>query len=241
MIECFAGISGDMLLGALIDAGVPAETLQEAARALGIGAQLRVSTVSRSGVQATKVDVLENGELAESAGHGVAREGTHEHHHHAHEHDSGHHPSHSHVHGRHWPEIRQLITGADLSPGARAIALRAFELLAEAEGKMHGIPAEQVHFHEVGAVDAIVDIVCGAVGLDSLGMEKWVCSAVNVGSGFVNCAHGRMPVPAPATAELLRGVPTYSDGPQMELTTPTGAAMLRALDCSFERDGAVAN
>ena len=112
--------------------------------------------------------------------------------------------------------------------------MRAFELLAQAEGKIHGIAPEKVHFHEVGAVDAIVDIVCCAVGLDSLGVEKWLCSPVNVGSGFVDCAHGRMPVPAPATAELLRGVPTYSAGPQMELTTPTGAAMLRALECEFE-------
>jgi uncharacterized protein (TIGR00299 family) protein len=99
---------------------------------------------------------------------------------------------------------------------------------------VHGIAPEEVHFHEVGAVDAIVDIVCAAVGLDSLGAEKWVCSAVNVGSGFVNCAHGRMPVPAPATAELLKGVPVHSAGPQMELTTPTGAAMLRALGCEYE-------
>jgi uncharacterized protein (TIGR00299 family) protein len=99
---------------------------------------------------------------------------------------------------------------------------------------VHGIAPEEVHFHEVGAVDAIVDIVCAAVGLDSLGVETWRCSAVNVGSGFVNCAHGRMPVPAPATAELLKGAPTYSAGPQMELTTPTGAAMLRALGCEFE-------
>ena len=127
-----------------------------------------------------------------------------------------------------------MITAADLPSAAKKIALRAFELLAQAEGKVHGIPPEKVHFHEVGAVDAIVDIVCGAVGLHSLGVEKWLCTALNVGSGFVNCAHGRMPVPAPAVAELLRGVPTYSAGPQMELTTPTGAAMLRALDCDFE-------
>ena len=226
-IECFAGISGDMLLGALIDAGVPAEVMQNAAAALNIGAELRIHSVNRGGIRAMKVDVLENGTPAEKAVQ--PHDPAHGHHHHGrHEHHA------PHVHGRHWPEIRALITAADLPAGARKIALRAFELLAEAEGKVHGIAPEEVHFHEVGAVDAIADIVCGAVGLDWLGVEKWRCSAVNVGSGFVNCAHGRLPVPAPATAELLQGVATYSAGPRMELTTPTGAAMLRALDCEID-------
>lgn len=225
-IECFAGISGDMLLGALIDAGVPADVMQKAAAALNIGAQLRVHAVQRGGIRATKVDVLENGRLAEIAGHHDHDAGKH--------HPQGEHQPHPHVHGRHWPEIRELIAAAALPAAAKQIALRAFEFLAIAEGKVHGIAPEQVHFHEVGAVDAIADIVCGAVGLDWLGVDKWRCSAINVGSGFVNCAHGRMPVPAPATAELLKGVPTYSAGPQMELTTPTGAAMVRALDCVFD-------
>jgi uncharacterized protein (TIGR00299 family) protein len=246
-IECFAGISGDMLLGALIDAGVPAELLQKTAAALKIGAELRVHAVDRGGIRATKVDVLENGALAEKAGrhedhdhdHGHHEHRDHGHHHrgeheHAHGEEHSHATEHGHTHGRHWPEIRELIGAADLSDGAKKIALRAFELLARAEGKVHGITPVEVHFHEVGAVDAIVDIVCGAVGLDSLGVGEWCCSAVNVGSGFVNCAHGRMPVPAPATAELLQGVPVYSAGPTMELTTPTGAAMLRALGCGFE-------
>jgi uncharacterized protein (TIGR00299 family) protein len=219
-IECFAGISGDMLLGALIDAGVPAEVLQKAAAALKIGAELRIHSVDRGGVRATKVDVLEHGVPAEGAGD------------HRHQHGEGH--SHGHSHSRNWPQIRALISGAELSAAAKKIALRAFELLAEAEAKVHGIAPEEVHFHEVGAVDTITDIVCAAVGLDSLCVTRWLCSAVNVGSGFVNCAHGRMPVPAPATAELLNGVPVYSAGPEMELTTPTGAAMLRALGCEFD-------
>jgi uncharacterized protein (TIGR00299 family) protein len=237
-IECFAGISGDMLLGALVSAGVPEELLQRSAAALGIGAELRVYSVERSGIHATKVDVLENGALAETA---HARD------HDAHEHEPvdghGHHHhgagelDHPHVHGRRWREIRELIGRAELPAGAKTIALRAFELLALAEAKVHGIAPEEVHFHEVGAVDTITDIVCAAVGLDSLGVERWRCSAVNVGSGFVNCAHGTMPVPAPATAELLRGVPTYAAGPAMELTTPTGAAMLRALECEFDTGG----
>jgi hypothetical protein len=114
------------------------------------------------------------------------------------------------------------------------LSLRAFGLLAEAEGHIHGIPAEKVHFHEVGGIDAIVDIACSAAAADALDLDAWYCSPVNVGSGFVNCAHGRFPVPAPATAELLKNVPTYSAHVQVELVTPTGAALLRALDCRFE-------
>ncbi|HEX4308697.1 MAG TPA: nickel pincer cofactor biosynthesis protein LarC [Acidobacteriaceae bacterium] len=252
-IECFAGISGDMLLGALIDTGVPVEILQNAAAALHIGAELQIHAVSRSGIRATKVDVLENGALVErhenpahGNEHGAEPPHRHDDHHHTHGTHHHHGPEHSHApqiggagehahaHGRNWPQIGALITAAAIPEGAKAIALKAFALLAEAEAKVHGIAPEEVHFHEVGAVDTITDIVCAAVGLDSLGVDKWHSSAVNVGSGFVQCAHGLMPVPAPATAELLKGVPVYSAGPQMELTTPTGAAMLRALGCSFE-------
>ncbi len=118
-------------------------------------------------------------------------------------------------------------------PTLARLALRAFELLAQAEAKIHGVPVDTVHFHEVGAVDTITDIVCAAAGLSSLGVDAWYASAVNVGGGFVQCAHGMFPVPAPATAELLKGVPTYSAGIQKELTTPTGAALLKALGCIF--------
>lgn len=232
-LECFAGISGDMLLGALVDAGVPVDLLQNTAAGLGIGAELRVHSVVRSGVRATKMDVLERGSVAEGVRHDHQHEEGHHHKEHR-DHGDGEGHDHGHVHGRHWPEIRALIDGAAIPAEAKTIAQRAFALLAEAEAKIHGIAPEQVHFHEVGAVDAIVDIVCGAVGLASLGVKQWRASAVNVGSGFVNCAHGRYPVPAPATAELLRGVPTYAAGPTMELTTPTGAAMLRAMGCVFE-------
>jgi uncharacterized protein (TIGR00299 family) protein len=247
-IECFAGISGDMLLGALLDAGVPEALLQDAARSLGLGAELRVRHVDRSGIRATKVDVLEQGRVAEDAPGRHEHEHEHEHDHphdhahpHTHEHSHGHSHEHPHEqeHSRNWPQIRELISAADLAPQAKRIALRAFELLAHAEAKVHGIAPEQVHFHEVGAVDTIVDIVCGAAGAASLGVKEWRCSAVNVGSGFVKCAHGTMPVPAPATAELLKGLPVFAAGPQMELTTPTGAAMLRALDCQFEAQGPV--
>jgi hypothetical protein len=123
---------------------------------------------------------------------------------------------------------------ADLTQRARNLSLSAFTLLAQAEGRIHGVPIEEVHFHEVGAVDAIVDIACSAAAADALDVDEWYCSSVNVGSGFVNCAHGRFPVPAPATAELLKNAPVYSAHVQMELVTPTGAALLRALDCRFE-------
>ena len=196
------------------------------------------SSVDRSGIRSRKIDVQVGSELAEAAEH----------------HQPDHHCSsspaiitntvttlnirtitvgHAHMHGRSWGEIRELIGGAPLREDARALALRAFGVLAEAEGRIHGVPVEQVHFHEVGGVDAIVDIVCGATGLCSLGVDRWYASAVNVGSGHVHCAHGRFPVPAPATADLLKGIPTYAAGPKRELTTPTGAALLRALGCTF--------
>jgi uncharacterized protein (TIGR00299 family) protein len=246
-LECFAGISGDMLLGALADAGVSRALLEDTAKALGIGATLRFSTADRSGITATKVDVLDaaSGEMAErvhehhhehhhSHEHGHSHEQDHSHEHkHEHEHDHGHQHSHPHVHGRSWKRIHELIEQSSLAPDVRALALRAFELLAHAEARVHNVPVETVHFHEVGAVDTITDIVCGAAGLCSLGVDAWYASAVNVGGGFVQCAHGLFPVPAPATAELLKGIPTYSAGIQKELTTPTGAALLKALGCEF--------
>jgi len=237
-LECFAGISGDMLLGALVAAGVSKTLLEETAQALNIGASLRFSTVDRSGISAVKVDVLDaaSGKLAE---HTHEHDHTHDHHHHDHEHGHDHHHhdhahSHSHTHGRSWKQIRELLAQVQLAPDVRALSLRAFEHLAHAEAKIHNVPVETVHFHEVGAVDTITDMVCAAAGLCSLGVDAWHASAVNVGSGFVECAHGMFPVPAPATAELLQGIPTYSAGPRKELTTPTGAALLKALNCKFD-------
>ena len=251
-LECFAGVSGDMILGALVDVGVPIELLRETARALDIGAELDLHSVSRSGIRSAKVDVLAGGKPAEAA---EDREHNREHNHdasaHEHSHDHGHSPdhghrhspehSHPHSHGRNWRQIRSLIQGGGTLPeDAKSLALRTFELLAHAEAKIHGVPVNEVHFHEVGGVDAITDIVCGAVGLCSLGVERWHASPVNVGSGHVHCAHGQFPVPAPATAKLLTGIPTYSAGPKRELTTPTGAALLRALGCTFGNAPALA-
>ena len=259
-LDCFAGISGDMFLGALIDSGVDVKVLQEATAAMNLGATLRVERVDRSGISCTKVHVMEGERLAEAV---AEPEFTHTHQHyprtqhqhkigHAHTHDEAGHahdePSHSHdepehthehVHGRSLTVIRELIQGAALAGPVKALAVRAFELLGASEAKIHNVPIEQIHFHEVGAVDAIVDIVAASAGIHALGVERWYSSPLNVGGGMVDCAHGRFPVPAPATADLLKGMPTYSANLQMELVTPTGAALLRALKCSFGQQPAM--
>jgi hypothetical protein len=129
--------------------------------------------------------------------------------------------------------IRTLIQKAKLAEPVKVTAVRAFELLGDTEAKIHNVPVEEIHFHEVGAVDAIVDIVAASAGIHHLRIGAWYCSPVNVGGGMVKCAHGTFPVPAPATADLLRGVPTYSAHVQKELATPTGAALLRALEPTF--------
>lgn len=141
--------------------------------------------------------------------------------------------AHSHVHGRSLTDIRGLITAASLADMVKNLALRTFELLGHAEARIHNIPVDEIHFHEVGAVDAIVDIVAASAGIDHLSIDAWHCSPINVGGGTVDCAHGTFPVPAPATADLLRGMPTYAAHIEKELVTPTGAALLRALSPNF--------
>ena len=140
---------------------------------------------------------------------------------------------HSHEHGRGLNEIRQIINGAALSATTKAMAIRIFEALGAAEAEIHNSSIDQVHFHEVGAVDAMVDIVCAAVGAEALRIDEWICSPLNVGGGTVKCAHGTLPVPAPATVNLLREAPVYSSGPQVELVTPTGAAIVKTLSGRF--------
>jgi hypothetical protein len=218
-LECFAGISGDMFLGALVDAGVDPKLLQDTVASLNVGATLEIEKVDRSGINASKVRVMVDGASAEAAANS-----TPSHHHSHHEH---------HHHGRSLSVIRKMIESAPLAAAAKATAIRAFELLGESESKIHNVPIEKIHFHEVGAVDSIVDIVAGSVGAHVLGVGSWICSPLNVGGGTVECAHGTFPVPAPATMDLLQGVPTYSSGIQMELVTPTGAALVRALNCTF--------
>ena len=210
-LDCFSGISGDMLLGAFVQAGVSADLLRETLAALKLGATLDVRTVDRSGISSVKVDVLVKGQAAEHAHH-------HEHHHHEH---------------RSLASIRALIENAALPEPVKATAIRTFELLGASEAKIHSVPVESIHFHEIGAVDTIADIVLVAAAVHASEIETWQASPVNVGGGTVECAHGTFPVPAPATADLLRGVPTWSSGAVGELVTPTGAALLRALDCRF--------
>ncbi len=260
-LECFSGVSGDMFLGALVDAGVPPRVLEETVAALGVGARLEISRVVRSGISATKVDVWVDGERDmpqeeywAKQNQDVARapapaQSDHEHgHHHDHEHHHGdEHPhdhavsrvetpaphEHSHGHSRGLTEIRQLIAKAGISDTAKITAIAIFEALGTAEAKIHATSIEKVHFHEVGAVDAMVDIVCAAVGAEALGVDEIVCSPLNVGGGSVQCAHGTVPVPAPATVELLKDAPVYSSGVQAELVTPTGAAIVKTLAKRF--------
>jgi hypothetical protein len=247
-LDCFSGISGDMFLGAAVDAGVPLEKLQSVAAALGLDASLTAHRVQRSGISATKIEVVIHGHLDQPLDLGdpsTSSQASHHEHSHEHSHDNAHshshEPSHSHdnspapahVH-RGLPEIRQIIARAPISAVAQAFALNTFQLLAQAEGTVHNQSPESIHFHEVGSEDAIVDIVCSAVAIELLAADAWYCSALNVGGGTVRCAHGVLPVPAPATAELLRGAPVFSSGAQKELLTPTGAAILKALNVRFE-------
>lgn len=258
-LDCFSGISGDMFLGALVGAGVPAKLLEDTVAALDLGARLEISRVVRGGIAATKVDVYAHGEKdlprevfweqqrerssAHSHDHDHSHEQSHEHsgsHDADHEHDtlqthagtSAPH-SHEHLHGRGLTEIREIIGKAAISATAKTTAIRVFEALAAAEAEIHNSSVDQVHFHEVGAVDALVDIVCAAVGAEALAIDQWICSSLNVGGGTVKCAHGMLPVPAPATVKLLQGVPVYSSGPQVELVTPTGAAIVKTLITCF--------
>jgi len=238
-LDCFAGISGDMFLGALLDAGVPPRVLHDAVAALNLGAGLRIETVDRSGISSIKVHVMEGDVLAEHTGSFEHQHSGSTHSHQPqtqHLHQAGHDHTHdesAHAHGRSLTVIRELIQATTLAPPVKATAIRAFELLGQSEAKIHNVPVEQIHFHEVGAVDAIVDIVAASAGIHHLNIGKWHSSPLNVGGGMVVCAHGTFPVPAPATADLLRGFPTYSAHIQKELITPTGAALLRALEPAF--------
>jgi uncharacterized protein (TIGR00299 family) protein len=236
-LECFSGISGDMLLGALVDAGVPFNLLEETAAALDVGARLEMRKVSRGGLAATKVDVLTSEQPAEPV-HTPRDRAPHSHSHEPHSHeahtDEAH--AHAHTHAPHRPlsAILHVIRTAPLAGAVKERSIRAFQLLGEAEAAIHSIPIEDVHFHEVGAVDTIVDIVCAAAGAEFLGVDRWLSSPLNVGSGTVACQHGTLPVPAPATLALLADAPVYAAGEPMERVTPTGAALLRMLEVRYE-------
>jgi pyridinium-3,5-bisthiocarboxylic acid mononucleotide nickel chelatase len=218
-LDCPTGLSGDMCLGALLDVGVPLAYLQEQLQRLGIGAEfdLQAATVLRNGQRATQAQV----QLAQAQA----------------DHPSPAHPNHSHHHppARHLSEIEQLIKQADLPVRVTNWSLAIFRELAIAEGEVHGMPPEQVHFHEVGATDAIVDIVGTCLGLDWLGIDQLYCSALPTGGGSVHTAHGLLPVPVPAVLKLWQRhhVPVYSNGIAKELVTPTGAAIAVSLAQQF--------
>ncbi|MBI5687695.1 MAG: nickel pincer cofactor biosynthesis protein LarC [Verrucomicrobia bacterium] len=210
-LDCVGGISGDMLIGALIDLGLDLKALRRELAKLALDEfEISAARGVRQGISGTKFDVAVH---------------KHDHHHHHHEHDH---------HGRSFNDIQRLIESSKLSAEVKRRAIGAFRRLAVAEGKIHGVAPEKVHFHEVGAVDSIVDFVGACIGLRALGVERVVASApLRTGFGFVDCAHGRFPVPAPATVELLKGVPTFAGDEEAELITPTGAALLREFAAEF--------
>jgi pyridinium-3,5-bisthiocarboxylic acid mononucleotide nickel chelatase len=197
--DCFSGISGDMTLGALVDAGCSADLLRSELKSLQVpGWTLTTEKVWKNGMAATHVCV----QTEDQQKH------------------------------RSLSTILEILTNSRLAPPVRERASRIFQKLGEAEAHVHDAPLEKVHFHEVGAVDAIVDIVGSCIGFHALGIERFACSPLNVGGGTAKMAHGLLPVPAPATARLLQGAPTFSNGVQRELVTPTGAAIVATL-CDF--------
>jgi len=198
--DCFSGISGDMTLGALVDAGCPVEHLREGLGGLRVpGWEFTAEKVWKNGMAATYVRVKTE--------------------------DQSKHRSLS--------AILEILQQSQLARPVRERAAAIFQKLGEAEARVHDVPLEKIHFHEVGAVDAIVDIVGACIGFEALGIEKFACSPLNVGGGTAKMAHGVLPVPAPATARLLTGKPTYSNGVQKELVTPTGAAIVATLCDAF--------
>lgn len=210
--EMFSGISGNMTLGALIDLGLELETLKSELGKLNLEDEyeINVKKVSRSHIVGTYVDV----QL------------------HHHDHNEHHRDEHEH-HGRNLEDINKIIDSSELSKSVKEKSKAIFANLARAESKVHGVGINEIHFHEVGAVDAIVDIVGSVIGLEKLGIDRIYASAINTGQGYVTAAHGKLPIPAPATAELLKNIPIYSSGTEKELTTPTGAAIIATLSSYF--------
>jgi pyridinium-3,5-bisthiocarboxylic acid mononucleotide nickel chelatase len=199
-LDCSSGISGDMFLAALLDAGVSEERLRNELQKIPVGAyEFKISRALRAGLAANRVEIIISGEQP-----------------------------HRHLH-----HIERTLAESALSETVKEKAIAIFRRLADVEGKLHGKPPTGVHFHEVGAVDAILDIAGTCTGLELLGISELTCSALNVGGGRVQAAHGSLPVPAPATAELLKGLPVYSSGVEGELVTPTGAAIVSTLAASF--------
>ncbi|MFL6202373.1 MAG: nickel pincer cofactor biosynthesis protein LarC [Thermoanaerobaculia bacterium] len=215
-LDCASGIAGDMFLGACLDLGMPLDVLHETVARLRLpNVSVESRKASRGGFVGTRFRVLLDGKPLEGPD-------PEEHHHHHHDHH------HHHGHSRDLAAIRELIQASDLAAPVQERAIRLFQRLGEAEAKAHGMPVDRVHFHEVGAIDSIVDLVGAAAAVEHLSPGRITCGQVNVGGGRVRTAHGELPVPAPATAELLRGIPIFG-GPGGELTTPTGAVLLAEL------------
>jgi len=235
-LDCFSGISGDMLLAALVDAGADRHRIEQELRKLPLGSfRLEWTTVVKKGVSALKLDVID--EEHPSAPTPKTLHVVHPHHHdhpHDHHHGHGHHHDHHHAHPhRGYREIVQMIEDAELEPRVTARALAVFEKIAAAEAKIHNVPVETVHFHEVGALDSIVDVVGIALALEDLNIGQLYSGPVPTGNGYVRCDHGLYPVPAPATMEMLKGIPLRFTSIQKELTTPTGAGVAAALVKQF--------
>ncbi|MNM75624.1 hypothetical protein D3C81_874180 [compost metagenome] len=227
--DCFCGISGDMHIAAMLDLGVPQEYLLKEISKLKIDSEyeIKIQKTIKKGITGTRVDViLKNGHANNDA---------HQHNHHSHNNIDGHSHTHHHHednehnmehHHRGLKEIEDIINSSDLSDNVKKLSINTFMKVAEAEAKVHGKDLYEVHFHEVGAVDSIIDIVASAITLDYLKVDKIVASSIQLGGGFVKCAHGIIPVPAPATVEILKGIPVKTGVVEFETTTPTGAAIL---------------
>lgn len=218
-LDAFSGAAGNMFMAAMLDLGLSRKALLEELEPLGLDFKLVVKKVQRSGFAARYVDVKVPVDRAKK------RAQTRAHKHGPH--------SHSHSHGRHYTEIRRLIERAKLSPNVKLRSLAIFEALGRAEAKVHGAKLEDVHFHEVGAVDAIVDVTAAAIGLELLEVDFVSCSPIAIGHGTIDSDHGLLPLPAPATLELLSGMPTVPAGVEWETLTPTGAAILRTIVDQF--------
>ncbi len=227
MYDPFAGISGDMHIGAMADLGVPKDYMRDALSSLHVsGWSLEFTTDMRKGITGTHAHVHLEEEKHEQHHHGHDHDHEHEHHEHKHEKNE------SHEH-RNFGVIRHIIESSHLNDHVKELSLKMFRAVAEAEAKVHNKPIDEVHFHEVGALDSIVDIIAAAVAIDYLKPDRIISTSPELGGGFVHCAHGKIPVPAPATVEILKGIPTRSGAVLKEMTTPTGAAILATVVDEF--------
>ena len=237
-LECAMGAAGDMLMAALLELLPEPEPFLEKMNSLGLtGVTVSREPMAKCGIHGTHMRVTVHGEEEES--HDAHNHHEHEHHHHDHDHAHEHeHHEHEHEHHHHhshssMADITAQLMALDLPQSVKDNACAVYAQIAEAESHAHGVPVEQIHFHEVGTLDAVADIVGVCLLLELLGPERIVASPVHVGCGHVHCAHGVLPVPAPATAHILRGVPTYGGEVQGELCTPTGAALLKHFAAEF--------